>query len=42
MKKSQFTEESITYALHQHEGGMNVAGVTHRLLPDIIFPQKGQ
>ena len=31
MKKSQFTEEQIAYALHQHEGGMRVAEVTCRL-----------
>ncbi len=31
MKKSQFTEEQIAYALHQHEGGMRVAEVTRRL-----------
>lgn len=31
MKKSQFAEEPIAWALHQHEGGMSVAGVTRRL-----------
>lgn len=31
MKKSRFTEEQITYALHQYEGGMSVAEVTRRL-----------
>ena len=31
MKKSQFSEEQIAYALHQHEAGMRVAEVTRRL-----------
>ena len=31
MKKSQFSEAQIAYALHQHEGGMRVAEVTRRL-----------
>ena len=31
MKKSQFSEEQIAYALHQHEGGMSVAEVTRKL-----------
>ena len=31
MKKSQFTEEQIAYALHRHDAGMSVAQVTRRL-----------
>ena len=38
MKKSQFSEQQIAYALHPHEGGMSVAEVTRRLgIPEQAF-----
>ncbi|MCY4642762.1 MAG: hypothetical protein OXC41_08750 [Gammaproteobacteria bacterium] len=39
MKKSQFTEKPVAYALYPHEGGMRVVEVTRRL--GFCHPQWG-